>query len=67
MQNVIKLENVKSSLATPEDLMTISELANKLGCDKSYIYKLRDRGKLKLYKRGYFKVSEKEAIKAMES
>jgi excisionase family DNA binding protein len=67
MQNVISLENRKSSLATPEDLMTISELANKLGCDKSYIYKLRDKGKLKLYKRGYLKASEKEVIKAMES
>ena len=66
MKNVILLENKEASRVTPDDLMTISSLAAKLGCDKSYIYKLRDKGKLKLYKRGYFKASVKEAIKAME-
>lgn len=52
---------------TPEDLMTISKFAKKWDCHKSYLYKLRDRGKIKFYPRGYFKVSEKEVIKAMES
>lgn len=29
MQNVIKLKNVKSSLATPEDLITLDEIQSK--------------------------------------
>ena len=67
MNNVISLENKKASIATPDDLMVISQFSKKYGCDKSYIYKLRDKGKLKLHKRGYFKVSEREALRAMES
>lgn len=67
MQNVISLENRKASITTPDDLMVISQFSKKYGCDKSYIYKLRDKGKLKLHKRGYFKVSEREALLAMES
>lgn len=52
--------------ATPKDLMTVKTFAQKWGCDKSYLYKLRDRGKIRLYRRGYLKVSESEALRAME-
>jgi hypothetical protein len=66
MNNVITL-NRKVTIETPDDLMVISQFAKKYGCDKSYLYKLRDKGKLKFFKRGYYKVSEKEALMAMES
>lgn len=67
MKNIVSFENKKASVTSPDDLMVISEFSKKYGCDKSYIYKLRDRGKLKLHKRGYYKVSEREALLAMES
>lgn len=49
----------------PDDLIKIGEFVKKYGCDRSYPYKLRDRGKLKLYKFGTFKISESEAIRVM--
>ncbi len=61
--HVIKL---KTQGATPDDLMTVRQFAEKRGCSKSYIYKLRDQQKIKLYPRGRLKVSESEALKAME-
>ena len=61
MSNVLKFK----SRELPEDLITVSQFVNKYGCDKSYLYKLRDRGKLRLFKLGYFKFSEKEALEAM--
>jgi hypothetical protein len=37
----------------------------KYKCDRSYPYKLRDRGKLTLYKIGSYRVSESEALRVM--
>ena len=66
MSNVISFNNKNTRIETPDDLMVISEFSKKYGCDKSYLYKLRDKGKIHFFKRGYFKVSEKEALMAME-
>ena len=45
--HVIKL---KTQDATPDDLMTVRQFAEKRGCSKSYIYKLRDQQKIKFLK-----------------
>lgn len=64
MSNVIKLR--QSSLdCLPDDLMKIGEFVKKYKVDRSYPYKLRDRGKLTLYKLGCFKLSESEGLKAI--
>mgnify|MGYP007101919709 CR=1 FL=1 len=49
----------------PDDLIKIGEFAKKYKVDRSYPYKLRDRGKLTLYKLGCFKLSESEGLKAI--
>lgn len=64
MSKVIKFK--KSPVdCLPDDLMKIGEFVKKYKCDRSYPYKLRDRGKLTLYKIGSFKVSESEALRVM--
>ena len=50
----------------PDDLITVKQCAEKCGCTPQYLYKLRDLQKLKMYPRGYMKVSEREALQAME-
>ncbi len=45
----------------PDDLITISNFAKKYGTSKSYLYKLINKGVIKLYKYGYFKISERQA------
>ncbi len=50
----------------PDDLIVISSFAKQYGTSKSYIYKLIKKGKIKLYKYGYFKISEKEAHQAIK-
>lgn len=64
MSNVIKLRQ-SSVDSLPDDLMKIGEFVKKYKCDRSYPYKLRDRGKLTLYKFGSYKVSESEALRVM--
>ncbi len=49
----------------PDDLMKIGEFVKKYKVDRSYPYKLRDRGKLTLYKLGCFKLSESEGLRAI--
>ena len=63
INNVVKFRQSVRDL--PDDLMLISDFAEKYGCDKSFIYKLRDRGRLRLYPIGHFKVSVSEALRAM--
>lgn len=65
MQNKIVQFRKQPALEIPDDLITINEFATKYGCAKSYIYRLRDKNALKLYKIGYYKVSEAEALRAM--
>lgn len=65
MQNVIKLKR-ELEKPTPDDLMTIRACAEKHGTSKGYIYKLYYKGKIKIYPRGYSKVSESEVLKAMD-
>ena len=64
MSNVIKLKPSPVD-SLPDDLMKIGEFVKKYKVDRSYPYKLRDRGKLTLYKIGSFRVSESEALKVM--
>lgn len=61
MSNVLKFK----SKELPDDLITVSQFAHKYGCHVTYLYKLRDRGKLRLYRFGYYKLSEREALEAM--
>lgn len=63
MNNVINLN--KSKIEIPNDLMTFKDFADKYGTSLSYLYKLYYAHKLKRYKRGYWKISEKEVLKAM--
>lgn len=65
INKVLKFEK-RSIVVTPDDLMTVSEFALKHGCSKEYVYKLHYKGLLEFYKRGKNKVSESEALKAME-
>lgn len=64
MSNVIKFKTSPVD-SLPDDLMKIGEFVKKYKVDRSYPYKLRDRGKLTLYKIGSFKVSESEALRVM--
>lgn len=64
MSNVVKFKT-SSVESLPDDLMKIGEFVKKYKCDRSYPYKLRDRGKLTLYKIGSYKVSESEALRVM--
>ena len=57
--NVISF-NIKD---LPDDLMKITDLANKYQCAKSYIYKLINGNKIKKYKIGIVKVSESEFLR----
>ena len=63
--NVLKFKREFKINELPDDLMLISEFAQKYSVDKSYIYKLRDRGKLRLFPIGHYRVSEYEALRAM--
>lgn len=63
LNNVISFNNSISQI--PDDLITISNFAKKYGTSKSYIYKLLYGRKIKRYKFGYLKISEKETIKAL--
>lgn len=49
----------------PDDLMLISDFAKKYGCSECYLYKLKYKGKLRLYPIGHYRVSESEALRAM--
>lgn len=62
MSKVIPL---KQPVEIPDDLMKIGVFVKKYGCCRSYPYKLRDRGKLKLYRFGTYKLSESEALRVM--
>lgn len=64
MSNVVKFQ--KKSIGTPNDLMTIKEFAEIHGCSINFVYKLNYKGLLHFYKRGKNKVSESEALEAME-
>ena len=64
MSNVIKFKTSPVD-SLPDDLMKIGEFVKKYKVDRSYPYKLRDRGKLTLYKLGCFKLSESEGLKAI--
>lgn len=64
MAKVINFKNTPVE-NIPNDLIKIGEFVKKYGCDRSYPYKLRDRGKLKLYRFGCFKLSESEGLRAM--
>lgn len=56
----------KTSIATPDDLMTVKDFAALHGCSINYVYKLNYKGLLHFYKRGKNKVSESEALRVME-
>ncbi len=64
MNNVINLHK-ESKIEFPDDLMTFTSFADKHDTSKSYLYKLYYAGKIKRYKKGYWKISEKEVLKAM--
>ena len=49
----------------PDDLITVSQFADKHGCSKSYLYKLHNLNKIKFFSCGYNKFSESEALRAM--
>ena len=60
MTNVIQIRK-----STPDDLMSFREFANKYGTCTSYLYKLFYAKKIQRYKRGYWKISESEVLRAM--
>lgn len=64
MSKVIKFKTSPVD-SLPDDLMKIGEFVKKYKVHRSYPYKLRDRGKLTLYKLGSFRVSESEALRVM--
>ena len=64
MSKVIKFKTSPVD-SLPDDLMKIGEFVKKYKVDMSDPYKLRDRGKLTLYKIGSFRVSESEALRVM--
>lgn len=64
MSKVIKFKSSPVD-RLPDDLMKIGEFVKKYKCDKSYPYKLRDRGILTFYKIGSYKLSESEALRVM--
>ncbi len=61
MSNIVQINKNE----TPNDLMTFKEFAEKYGLCTSYLYKLFYAGKIKRHKRGYWKISENETLKAM--
>ena len=63
--NVLKFKREFKIAELPDDLISISNFAEKYGCSKSLIYKLKNNGKLRLYPIGHYKVSEYEALRAM--
>lgn len=63
MNNVINLKKSKSE--NPDDLMTFKAFADKYGTSPSYLYKLYYAGKIQRHKRGYWKISEQEALRVM--
>lgn len=61
MNNIVQInKNI-----TPNDLMSFAEFAAKYGTSTSYLYKLFYNGKIKRHKRGYWKISESETLRAM--
>lgn len=65
MQNVIPIKR-ETNESTPDDLMTVSAFAKKHGTSVSYIYKLFYEKKIKMYKRGYWKVSESSVLSVLD-
>ena len=61
MSNIVQINKNETS----NDLMTFKEFAEKYGLCTSYLYKLFYASKIKRHKRGYWKISEKETLKAM--
>lgn len=49
-------------VVTPNDLLSVREFALKHNMKISYLYKLFERGKIKRYKRGVWKISECETL-----
>lgn len=65
MKNIILFKNDKI-IASPDDLMTVKECAQKVKCSITTIYRLMYNNKIKRYKRGYLKVSLSEVLEALE-
>ena len=63
--NVLKFKREFKINELPDDLITISNFAEKYGCSKGLIYKLKNKGRIRLYPIGHFKVSEGETLRAM--
>lgn len=71
-QNTVALVEVQvqdqQGLKTPEDLMSLKELCTKHCLDYDYLYKWSvQRGEIKVYFRGIWKVSESEVLDYINS
>lgn len=63
--NVIKFSRSNLGLRTPDDLMSVKAFALKHDMKIGYLYKLQTKGIIKRYKRGVWKISESEVLKAL--
>lgn len=63
MNNVLKFRQRDYEL--PDDLISISNFAQKYGCSKSLIYKLKNKGRIRLYPIGHYKISECETLRVL--
>lgn len=52
--------------AIPNDLISFKDFAEKHCMKKGYLYKLYAIGKIKRYKRGIWKISEKEVLSVLD-
>jgi len=64
--NVINFTRERLEIQTPNDLMSFKDFALKHQMKLGYLYKLREKGAIKRYKRGVWKVSESEVLKALQ-
>lgn len=64
--NVISFTREKVDFKTPDDLMSFKDFALKHQMKLGYLYKLREKGEIKRYKRGVWKISESEVLKALQ-
>lgn len=65
INKVVQFKRESKINELPDDLISISNFAEKYGCSKALIYKLKNKGRIRLYPIGHYKVSENEALRAM--
>ncbi len=65
MENVIRMDR-RVNETIPNDLMLFREFAEKYDMKVGYLYKLQRKGAIQRYKRGMWKISEGEVLRALQ-